>query len=181
MIDSIIAFLALYSLFRGMRILIINRKGNKSYKIMEGAEPFLYKKGRKGVLFVHGFTSSPSDLRDLGKYLAERNITFCAPLIKGHGTSPYNLAVTHWKDWTGSVEKALFKLKKEVDQVYIGGVSLGGNIALYLAGKHKVDGVISLGTPIKFKKEHAFKALLPFLSLFKITLLVEIARYRLCQ
>ncbi len=167
MISEIIAFLALYSLFRGMRVFMLRRSGRKKYKMMEGAEPFFYKKGEKGLLFVHGFTSSPSDLRDKGKYFSDRNITFSAPLIAGHGTSPYNLAMTGWKDWLSSVEKALKNLKKEVDKVYLGGVSAGGNIALCLASKHNIDGVISIGTPIKFRKEHVYKTLFPFLGLFK--------------
>lgn len=167
MITQIMTFLAMYSLFRGMKGFLIHKKGKKTYDIMKGAEPIFYKKGRKGVLMVHGFTSSPSDLKDLSKYLADKGITVSAPLLAGHGTSPYNLAVTSWKDLISSIEKALNELKKEVDKVYIGGISAGGSIALAIAGKQHVDGIISLGTPIYFRRQHFFKIFFPFLRMFK--------------
>lgn len=167
MIVEISALIGLFAIVRGAHLFYVHKRGNRTYNIMKGAEPFFYKKGEKGVLLVHGSTSSPSDLRALGKYLADRDITVSAPLVKGHGTSPYCLAVTSWRDWVKSAEDALEELRKQVDKVYVGGNSIGGNIALYLAAKHDVDGVISLGTPIKFRKEAAFKIGFSILSLFK--------------
>ncbi|MBW2984676.1 alpha/beta fold hydrolase [Candidatus Woesearchaeota archaeon] len=167
MIGKIAVFLCLYILVRGAHLFYVYRKGKRNHKIMKGAEPFFYKKGKKGALLIHGSTCSPSDLRDLGKYLADRDITVSAPLIKGHGTSPYCLAVTSWKDWVRSMEEALEELKKEVDKVYIAGTSIGGNIALCLAAKHDVDGLISLGTPIYFRRKNFYKRLAFFVGLFK--------------
>src|SRR5947209_8437141 len=40
--------------------------------LMPGGEPFLYEAGEVGCLLVHGFTSTPFEMRGLGRYLAER-------------------------------------------------------------------------------------------------------------
>src|SRR5687768_16151489 len=66
--------------------------------IMPGAEPFIYRAGEVGCLMVHGFTSSPFEMRGLGRHLAERGITAAAPLLAGHGTSPEDLDGKTWHD-----------------------------------------------------------------------------------
>ena len=66
--------------------------------IMPGAEPFLYEAGETGCLLVHGFTSSPSEMRGLGRYLADRGITANAGLLPGHGTSPADLQGVTWPE-----------------------------------------------------------------------------------
>ena len=72
MITQIMTFLAMYSLFRGMKGFLNYKKGKKTHDIMKGAEPIFCKAGKKGVLMVHGFTSSPSDLKDLSKVVKKR-------------------------------------------------------------------------------------------------------------
>ena len=40
--------------------------------ITSGAEPFLLPGGSKGVLLIHGFTGSPSEMILLGNYLLNK-------------------------------------------------------------------------------------------------------------
>lgn len=130
-----------------------SNKFNKP-KMMKGAEPlFINKKSKIGVLLLHGFTGTPYQFKELGKYLAEKGFTVYAPLIAGHGTSPEDLMNTTTEDWEKSVKKAYLKLKEKTPRVVIVGNSFGGNLAFYLAQEfpNSLAGIISLGTPIKLK------------------------------
>ncbi len=116
------------------------------------AGPFFFDKGSKtGVLLLHGFTSTPYQFRELGKYLAERGLTVYAPLVAGHGTCPEDLKNTCAEDWKKSVEEAYRFLKSKTENIVIIGNSFGGNLAFYLARKTNNDpkAIISLSAPIK--------------------------------
>ncbi len=168
MIEYIIAMFVFLYVYRGVRFFIIRRKDFSNEKILPGAEPFYHKRGKTGILFIHGFTSSCYDYIDLGNYLAKKGVSCKAVLLDGHGTSPEHLLTTTEKDWKKSVINAMNDLKKDVNKVVICGDSMGGSLALWYAANHKVDGVISIGTPIFVKKEKLYKAVFPILKLFKI-------------
>ena len=119
---------------------------------------------------IHGFSSAPIDLQALGQFLAKKNITVSAPLLKGHGTSIEDFDTTGWKDWYNDAEKALLKLKKHCNKVYITGISNSGNLCILLAARHKVNGIILMGAPMFFTKEFLVKLgyyLYPIIVLFK--------------
>jgi len=128
---------------------------------MKGAEPFLInKKSKVGVLLLHGFTSTPYQFRELGKYLADKGFTIYAPLTAGHGTSPEYLMHTTGADWKESVKKAYLELKEKVKKIIIVGNSFGGNLAFYLAREFQNEtlvGIVSLGTPITLRFQWLIK------------------------
>ena len=102
---------------------------------MPGAEPFVYEAGEIGCLMVHGFTSTPFEMRRLGVYLSERGITAAGMLLAGHGTSPEDLAKTGWHDWVVSVNEALDEMLNRCKRVYLAGLSLGAALTLYTAAQ----------------------------------------------
>jgi carboxylesterase len=104
---------------------------------MPGAEPFLYKAGEVGCLMLHGFTSTPFEMRGLGQYLAERGITAGAPLLAGHGTVPEDLQDTTWRDWYESVETALDIMLAQCKRVFLAGLSLGGAARRAASGRRR--------------------------------------------
>ncbi|HUP28233.1 MAG TPA: alpha/beta fold hydrolase [Chloroflexia bacterium] len=118
--------------------------------IMPGAEPFLYEAGRTGCVLVHGFTSSPSEMRGLGRYLADRGITASADLLPGHGTSPGDLRGKTWHDWRDAVYSQVEAMGARCDRVYLAGLSLGGALSLYTAAERgdRIAGVIAMSSPI---------------------------------
>ncbi len=111
-----------------------------------------------GCLLIHGWTSSPSELEDLKNHLTEKGIAVATPFLPGHGTKPEHLNEVSWRDWISESEKELAKLRQSAEKIFVGGVSLGGNIAFLLAHNNHVDGVISMGTPIFLNWEWAMKA-----------------------
>jgi carboxylesterase len=106
------------------------------------AEPFLAEgdvaspRGRIGVLLSHGFTGSPESLKDWGRYLADRGYAVSAPRLPGHGTTWQDLSTTTWQDWCGELERAFEALSNQVDTIFVGGLSMGGGLALRLAADH---------------------------------------------
>lgn len=148
---------------------VIDLVNNTRTDIIPGNEPFFFCKENetKGVLLLHGFTASPWEVKLLGDYLIERNISVYAPLIAGHGTSPEELRKTRWEDWYESVNDSYTELIDIVDCVYVAGVSTGGSLELMLAEEHELCGVISIGAPVflkdwKSKLAWIFKYFIPY-------------------
>jgi carboxylesterase len=104
--------------------------------IVTGAEPFHHDGGRTGMLLCHGLTGSPASMRPWAEYLAAAGLTVDVPLLPGHGTTWQELNTTRWPDWYGTVERALLDLVDHCDHVLVGGLSVGGCLALRLAEIH---------------------------------------------
>ncbi len=117
-------------------------------KVLHGAEPFFWPAGKKGVLLIHGFTGSPSEMRLLGEHLHKEEYTVFAPRLCGHGTTPEDMASTSWNHWYGSVLDAYHLLNAMCDEIIVIGLSMGGLLALELAVNQQVSKVISLSAPI---------------------------------
>ena len=103
-----------------------------------------------GVLCIHGFTSTPFEVRYLGQELAGRGYRVAGPVLAGHGTSPDELDQTTWRDWYASVETAFDCLKGQCEHVAVVGQSLGGLLALYLARQRpgEITALGALATPL---------------------------------
>lgn len=129
-------------------------------------KPFYFEgTNGKGVLLIHGWTTTSYELRRLGKYLNESGYTVFAPLLRGHGTVPKDLENVRWEDWMEDVEAAYAKLKENYQQVYVGGTSIGSCLTIMLAKNHpSISGLILMATPYKIKFE---SILIPFAHLSK--------------
>jgi carboxylesterase len=121
------------------------------YPVLPGAEPFFLPGGPTGVLLLHGFTSSPAEIRPLGGYLAEQGYTVYSPLLAGHGTAPEHLRTTSWQDWVDSAQAGLPVLAAAgCTQIALVGLSLGGSISLYLAAQQPAAylSVVTINSPV---------------------------------
>ncbi|MGI8693991.1 MAG: alpha/beta hydrolase [Geodermatophilaceae bacterium] len=107
--------------------------------IMPGAEPFQHEGGPVGVLLCHGFTGSPQSLRPWGDHLAAHGYSVACPQLPGHGTRWQDMNDTRWPDWYGEVDRALMVLRGRCDEVFVGGLSMGGTLAIRLAEQHGAD------------------------------------------
>ncbi|EKE25561.1 MAG: hypothetical protein ACD_5C00119G0005 [uncultured bacterium] len=118
-------------------------------------EPFFFHgKNGKGILLVHGWTSTPYELRRLGEYLNEGGYTVLGIQLTGHGTVPKDLEGVKWTEWLNDVEKGFEELKKTCDVIYIGGTSIGASLALNFAKKNsEVAGLVIMAAPYKMKAE----------------------------
>ena len=121
--------------------------------IVPGAEPFSSDGGPVGVLLSHGFTGSPASTVPWGRYLADRGYTVRAPRLPGHGTTWQEMNRTGWDDWYGSVDATLTELTQRCDRVVVGGLSMGGGLALRLAELRPddIDAVVVVNPAIALK------------------------------
>ena len=130
--------------------------------IMIGAEPLFLQRGNEvGILMIHGFTSSPGDFKELANFLAERDITVYAPLLPGHGTHPRDLKGIKYQDWINSAQQSLNLLGTK--KKFVLGYSMGGTLALSLAAKNDLDGVISINSAVFLANKYV-----PFIQLIKL-------------
>ena len=112
-------------------------------QILPGAEPWSSEGGPDGVLVLHGFTGSPQSMRGLAEAFAAAGFTVDLPRLPGHGTSADDLATTTWDDWSATAEAAYDSLASRCERVVIAGLSMGGSLTLWLAGRHpEVVGIV---------------------------------------
>jgi carboxylesterase len=104
--------------------------------IMSGAEPFFLRGGDTGVLLSHGFTGTTQSMRYLGEALHRLGYTVSAPRLPGHGISPAAMAASTANQWIAALEDALTELRSHCSWLFIGGLSMGGTLTLYMAAKH---------------------------------------------
>ena len=89
--------------------------------------------GQVGVLLIHGFTGSATEMRLVGEYLNQHEITVSAPCLPGHGTTLADLNQRQWSDWTNHISEEAADLRSRCETVIVGGLSLGSLLTLYLA------------------------------------------------
>lgn len=169
--EYILGFFAFLRALIGIRFFLIKRKVKTHVNILPDAQPFFNKvKGDRVALLIHGFTSSPREFKDLSKYLAKNGISSYSPLLPGHGTTPERLAVIKHYQWIESIEEHIDMLAKDYNNIYLIGSSFGGNLALLCSNySTNVKGIVTLGTPIFFRKHKLNKYfLLPILRRIKI-------------
>ncbi len=115
------------------------------------AQPFSFDGGTTGVLLVHGFGGIPAELRLLGEFLAKRGYTVQSVLLARHGQLPEALSGIRWPEWYAGVEAGYHELRARCERVVVIGFSLGGLLALHLAAKEPVDGVVALAPALQLR------------------------------
>jgi esterase/lipase/1-acyl-sn-glycerol-3-phosphate acyltransferase len=108
---------------------------------------------RMGVVLVHSYLAVPEEVEALARYLRKRGIWVYAPRLPGHGTSTEDLAGRKCREWVEAVENGYILMSAICDQVVVGGVGVGGNLALDLAARvgEEVAGVFALSPPLALR------------------------------
>jgi carboxylesterase len=102
--------------------------------------PFFLPGGPTGVLLIHGWSGSPAEMRGLGGYLAAQGLTVMAVRLPGHGTEPRELFATRWQDWVAACGQSLVALRRRCDTVFVGGLSMGALLSIYLGATARPPG-----------------------------------------
>jgi carboxylesterase len=104
--------------------------------------------GRSGVLLIHGLTGTPTEMRFVAKGLNRAGFTVYGMQLAGHCGDEEDLLKTGWHDWYRSVGEAADRLRKDVDHMFVAGLSMGSLLALKLAADRpeQVDGLGLYGT-----------------------------------
>ena len=111
---------------------------------------FMLRGGRAGVLLIHGLTGTPAEMRFVGKGLNRAGFTVYGMQLAGHCGSEADLIQTGWRDWARSVTESADKLRREVDHLFVAGLSMGSVLAMNLAIERPqwVDGLGLYGSTL---------------------------------
>ena len=105
-----------------------------------------------GVLLVHGFTASPTEMRPLAEYLHAREPGWAIRCVRlaGHGGTLDELKRTDERDWTASVLAGYAALRRVADGIVAIGLSMGAAMAASLAVEDAGDAItgVALLAPV---------------------------------
>lgn len=119
-------------------------------------QSYFFSGNETGCLLIHGFTSTPAELRELGELLHKVGYTVLGVRLSGHGTTVEDLEKSNYKDWVQSAQEGYDYLKKTCSQIHVIGHSMGGVLALYIAENNAVHKVVALA-PALVTKDRAAK------------------------
>ena len=104
----------------------------------------------KAILLIHGITSGAAQMIPMARFLNDYGYSVWCVNLAGHGTFPEELLHTKCEDFIAKAEYDYQYLKKNFDEVYVGGLSTGGCLALYLASIHpEIAGIIPVSSPLR--------------------------------
>ncbi|HEY0754192.1 MAG TPA: alpha/beta fold hydrolase [Ktedonobacteraceae bacterium] len=130
-----------------------------SLPIIPGAEPVSVSGTRGGILLLHGYGSTPQQLRSWGLALAQAGFSVEVPLLPGHGTTAEDLDTTGWSDYLKCAETYFKKLRARHQHVFVGGICLGGMLAAWMEIQHpkRIAGLLLMNVPFKSPKGGSMK------------------------
>ena len=119
-------------------------------------EPFFLKhllKNKKGVILIHGYMAAPEEIRVVADHLYDKGYTVYGVRLRGHGTSPEDLAKREWIEWYNSVNRAYIIMENTATELAIIGFSTGAGLALLHAANkgQQFKGLISINAPLKLQ------------------------------
>ncbi len=112
---------------------------NDEPAVMPGAEAWSHSapdSDAPGFLALHGFTGNPSSMRGFAEAAAGAGFHVELPRLPGHGTTIEEMQTTTWADWAGEAEAGYDRLAARAARVVVGGLSMGGALALWTALRH---------------------------------------------
>lgn len=127
-------------------------------ELSKGADvgrPFLLKplRPKAGIVLSHGYMAAPLEVRAMAEYFYRQGYAVYGVRLAGHGTSPADLAQTSWEAWYESFNRGYAVIKSLTDNIFLGGFSTGGCIALIAAARKgvKIQGVFSICAPLQVR------------------------------
>ena len=145
----------------------------------EGDAGFVLGSGEVAVLLIHGLTGTPTELRRVAVGLAKAGCTVYVPTLAGHCGNNADLQATGWRDWYEGVRKTFVDIRRHHSKVFVGGLSMGAVMSMYVASEHpgQVAGLLMYSTTLKYDGWSIHK--LAFLTplLMKIPFGVHICRF----
>jgi len=111
--------------------------------VVVGAEARTYAaEGPRVLLLFHGYNDSPQTLDGIARAVNAAGWTVRLPLLPGHGRSLR--AFDNWtaEDAVNAARDEYASLRGRYSTIVVGGLSMGGALACWLAAEAAVDGVV---------------------------------------
>ena len=130
-------------------------------QIIPTAEPFLLlgEATKPACLMIHGFTSTPKEMRWMAEFLNAQGYTCLGVRLTGHATQPEDMIRSNWTDWTASVEDGYNLLCGITDRIFLVGLSMGGVLTLLMSTRLDVMGVVAMSAPYQLPDDPRLRKL----------------------
>ncbi len=122
-----------------MRLAAIQHKVREDRGLPNARRSFYFPpKGRPrgSVLLLHGFSASPYELFEFGRFLQAQGYRVHAPRLAGHGLGTEAFNAKGRADWLADADAAFAALRTPGQKLNVIGHSMGGVLATLLAAKH---------------------------------------------
>lgn len=86
----------------------------------------------QAILLIHGIWGAESELAYTSKYLSSNELAVYTPVFKTFGVEFNERRAPNFKIWIEEIHQTYLDLKQHYEIVHIGGLSLGGALALAL-------------------------------------------------
>lgn len=118
--------------------------------IIVGAEPRTYgSRTGRALLLIHGYNDSPASLDGIARKLQEAGWTVRLPLLPGHGRALRAFDAWSADELIAQARDEYAQLRATHPTVVVGGISMGGAAATWLAAETDADGLV-LFAPMLF-------------------------------
>ena len=118
----------------------------------EGSAGFVLGSGEVAVVLIHGLTGTPTEFRRVATGLAKAGCTVYVPTLAGHCGNNADLQATGWRDWYESARKTFIGVRRKHEHVFVGGLSMGAVLSMYLAAEHpgQIEGLLLYSTTLRY-------------------------------
>lgn len=118
--------------------------------IVAGAEARTYGAvGARAILLMHGYNDTPASLDGIARALQAAGWTVRLPLMPGHGRSLKAFDAWRAEELLAQARDEYAALRATHATVVVGGISMGGAVATWLAAETDADGLV-LYAPMLF-------------------------------
>jgi carboxylesterase len=93
-------------------------------------ETIFYQGKQHAVLLIPGLVGTPREMRFIARALVNEGYTVSVPVIPGYTMGS---RATNWKAWVAALREHYTELRKTHETVSVGGLCIGGALALALA------------------------------------------------
>lgn len=121
-------------------------------------------------LLIHGFGGSLVEMEPLARALEAEGVEVVRLTLPGHATTIEDFSRTFFPDWVAAAERACQEELARGRRVVVVGHSMGGSLALHLAERYNLAGVVTLAAPVylyRFSPPEAADWRLPLVGLLK--------------
>ena len=119
---------------------------------------------KKGVMLIHGFTSTTYEMLPLAHFLELKGYRVVLDNLPGHGTTIEDCNSTKYPEWISFVEQRFAELSGECDELYIVGFSMGAILGLHLASLFPINKLVIAAPVMSFKNPFRVNVLVRLLN-----------------
>ncbi len=110
--------------------------------------PFTFAGERASALYLHGYSSTPYEVRPLAMALADAGIGGTGPVLPGHATSVEDLRTVTAEDWLETARDGFESLDASRPRIVVA-ASMGGLLGMMVATEFDVDAIVLLAASLR--------------------------------